>query len=83
MDFTHFEKKTIEAINDCRGAIKHCGKNAIYHLEKAWFLREVDLEMATFRGITAEEEAASALFFCLKNNNYLNSQKNFIQRSCL
>lgn len=75
MDFTPFEKKTIEAIDDCSGAIKHCGKNAIHHLEKAWAIRDLDFEMAMFRGITAEEEAASALFFCLKNNNYKNSHK--------
>ncbi|MBR9910897.1 MAG: hypothetical protein GYB33_11175 [Gammaproteobacteria bacterium] len=73
MEFTGFEKQTIEAIGDCRGAVKNCGKNAIYHLEKAWQISEIDFEMAIFRAITAEEEAASSLFYCLKNNNYINS----------
>lgn len=31
--------------------------------------------MAIFRAITAEEEAASSLFFCLKNNKYENADK--------
>jgi hypothetical protein len=75
MKFTAFEQKTIEALDDCTGAVKHCAKNAIHHLEKAWLIRKIDLEMAIFRGITAEEEAASALFYCLKNNKYQNADK--------
>jgi len=75
MDFSTFEVKTIEAIDDCRGAVRNCGKNAVHHLEKAWAIRDLDLEMAIFRGITAEEEAATSLFYCLKNHNYLNSRK--------
>jgi len=75
MDFTIFEKKIIEAIGECKGAIKSCGKHSIQHLEKAWAIRELDAEMAVFRGITAEEEAASALFYCLKQHKYKNSSK--------
>ena len=55
--------------------MKHCAKNAIRHLEKAWEIRNIDFEMAIFRGITAEEEAASALFHCLKNHRYKNAEK--------
>ncbi len=75
MDFTSFEQKTIEALNDCKSAVKHCSKNSISHLEKAWKIKDIDTEMAIFRGITAEEEAASALFHSLKNNQYKNSSK--------
>jgi hypothetical protein len=75
MEFTPFQKTTIEALDDCRGSVKHCAKNAIRHLEKAWEIRNIDLEMAIFRGITAEEEAASAIFHCLKNYRYKNSEK--------
>jgi len=75
MQFTPFEKITIEALEDCNGQLKHCAKNAISHLEKAWEIRNIDLEMAMFRSITAEEEAASAFFYCLKNHKYKNSNK--------
>lgn len=75
MEFTAFEKTAIEALDDCKGNVKHCSKNALQHLEKAWLIREIDLEMCVFRGITAEEEAASALFHCLKNHRYKNANK--------
>lgn len=75
MNFTRFEQKTIDAIEDCKGAIKHCAENSIAHLQKAWVIKDIDKEMSVFRGITAEEEAASALFFCLKINRYKNADK--------
>lgn len=75
MNFTTFEEKIIEAINDCTGGVKHCGSHSITHLTKAWRLRSEDIEMAMFRGITAEEEAASCLFFSLKNNGYKNANR--------
>lgn len=75
MQFSPFQQTTIAAIDECKGSIKHCGKNAIHHLEKAWEIREIDLEMSVFRAITAEEEAASALFHCLKVHRYKNSER--------
>jgi len=75
MEFSDFENNLIEALDDCRGAIKHCSKNAIKHLEKSWKIRKIDMEMAIFRGITAEEEATSALFYCLKNHQYKNANQ--------
>lgn len=75
MRFSPFEETTIAALDECKGSIKHCGKNAIQHLKKAWEIREIDLEMSVFRGITAEEEAASALFHCLKVHQYKNAGK--------
>lgn len=75
MEFTPFEKYIIEALDDCSGQLKHCARNAILHLEKAWKIRKKDMEMSMFRGITAEEEAASAFFYCLKNHKYKNASK--------
>jgi hypothetical protein len=75
MKLTPFEEKTEEAIDECKGAVKHCAKNALYHLRKGWEIANIDLEMAVFRGITAEEEAASCLFYTLKNQKYKNSDK--------
>jgi hypothetical protein len=44
--------------------------NAIRHLNRAWKLVGTDDEMATLRAITAEEEAATALFLSLKRHGY-------------
>lgn len=75
MEFSGFEEKILGAVEDCKGSVKHCARNAINHLEKAWVIRDIDIEMAVFRGITAEEEAASAVFHCLKNHRYSNAHK--------
>lgn len=45
------------------------------HIEKAWALAEIDAEMAAFRAITAEEEAATAVFHSLRRHRYPGSQK--------
>jgi hypothetical protein len=75
MDLTAFEQSIEDALNDCKGAVKYCAKSALTHLRKAWALKDIDLEMAIFRGITAEEEAASSLFYSLKNQRYSNANK--------
>ncbi len=75
MEFTGFEKKAEEALSDCKGAVKHCALNALHHLKKAWDIKEIDPAMAVFRGITAEEEAASSVFYTLKNQRYQNAKK--------
>jgi hypothetical protein len=48
--------------------------NAIRHLNSSWRLRSLDPEMAAFRAITAEEEAATALFLSLKRRHYRGAQ---------
>lgn len=49
--------------------------NALRHLNKGWRLRVEDPEMAAFRSITAEEEAATALFLSLKRHRYKGANK--------
>lgn len=44
--------------------------NSICHLNGAWKIKEIDPQMALFRAITAEEEAATALFLSLKRLGY-------------
>ncbi len=75
MELTPFEGKVLEAVSECKSEVKHCCENAIRHLEKAWALKDIDKEMTVFRGITAEEEAAVAVFFCLKQHSYGNADK--------
>lgn len=49
--------------------------NALRHLNRAWGLRGSDPEMMAFRCITAEEEAATALFKSLQRRKYKNAEK--------
>lgn len=71
--FTKFEERAISALHDCTGIVKQCAVNAVNHLRKAAALVEVDNEMAAFRAITAEEEAATALIHSLQINGYENA----------
>jgi len=56
-------------------AIRYRALNAFGHLDRALILLPIDREMASFRGITGEEEAAAALFCALKLRKYPNSEK--------
>ncbi len=70
-EFTPFERKCIELMQGGpRSHAQLCFRSALLHLEKARQLLEHDPAMAVFRGITAEEEAASGLMRCLQDLNY-------------
>lgn len=73
MEFTKFQERCLDLIeaSNCRG--RHSIRCAVNHLRRGWELRTVDAEMAAFRGITAEEEAASGLFHALKFRSYKNA----------
>lgn len=75
MKFTEFEQETVTALEYCNGPVKNRAKNAIKHLKRAHKLLNIDKEMSVFRAITAEEEAASSLFFSLKNQRYENADR--------
>jgi hypothetical protein len=49
--------------------------HSLRHLNGAWRIREIDPEMALFRSITAEEEAATALFLSLKGRGYEGAER--------
>lgn len=73
---TDFDRELMNCINDnAKGYSKQCARNAIHHLEKAWEIKDIDKEMSIFRAITAEEEAATAIFISLKEKGYENSNK--------
>lgn len=74
-DRATIEQFIIDAIGECSGAVKYCGLNAIRNLSLAQQIKDIDPGMAAFRGITAEEEAATALFFSVKNQGYKNAEK--------
>lgn len=70
------DKALFDTINDtAKGYGRNCARNAIAHLEGAWKIKDIDPEMAVFRAITAEEEAATAIFIALKEKGYKNAQK--------
>jgi hypothetical protein len=52
---------------------RHCFRSAIDHLRRALLIQQIDPAMAVFRGITAEEEAASGLMHALIQRNYPNA----------
>ncbi len=66
-----FQKKCIALMNAAPLThATHCFRSALYQLEQAESLREVDPAMAIFRAITAEEEAASGVMRCLIEMKY-------------
>lgn len=71
-----FDEELIDCITqNAKSHSKQCARNAIHHLEKAYEIKDIDKEMAVFRAITAEEEAATAVFLALKEKGYSNSKK--------
>lgn len=52
---------------------RHCFRSAIDHLRRASLIEHIDPAMAIFRGITAEEEAASGLMHAFIAKRYPNA----------
>lgn len=70
------DKMVFECIDaTAKGYGRNCARNAISHLEAAWNIKDADPEMAVFRAITAEEEAATAIFIALKEKGYENASR--------
>lgn len=72
---SEFERAVRECLAEFGGRVKQCSFHAFHHLEKAQEISEIDPEMAAFRAITAEEEAATALFFSLREKGYEGARK--------
>lgn len=73
--FTEWQLKLQAAILRLKGRPRHCATHAFKGLKRAWKIAEIDPEMAYFRAITAEEEAATALIFALKHRKYPGADK--------
>lgn len=71
-ELTPEQIRIFEMINETSNSSRIRFKSALHHIQKAWKIRTTDLEMAAFRGITAEEEAASGLLMALVNRKYEN-----------
>lgn len=70
LDLTDFQRELVALIDNQPAPGKHSARNALRNLERAWDLLPVDREMALFRAITAEEEAATAVFHALQRHRY-------------
>ncbi|MGE4307305.1 MAG: hypothetical protein AB7E24_25120 [Novosphingobium sp.] len=57
------------------GVLRYRFESTLDHLDRAFTLFEIDREMASFRAITAEEEAATALIRCIQLRRYNFSNK--------
>ncbi|HXI74753.1 MAG TPA: hypothetical protein VNG94_04155 [Pyrinomonadaceae bacterium] len=60
-------------IKETRSRGRHSLRNAWDHLERGWAIRDIDPAMAWFRGITAEEEAATGLIYGICDRKYNNA----------
>ena len=69
-DVSQLERAIVDEIAVMPAPPKWPAFNALRHLNRAWKLRGIDEPMALFRCITAEEEAAVALFLSLKRRRY-------------
>lgn len=50
-------------------------ESAFHHMDQAALIFDLDREMASFRAITAEEEAATALMLAIKSKRYAGADK--------
>lgn len=75
LQISDFESGVVAGVRDCAGAVKQCAVNAVANLRQALQLVDVDREMAVFRSIIAEEEAATSLLLSVKNHGYPNATK--------
>jgi hypothetical protein len=88
MPFNEIHLRIEEAIEKLKvSRIRHACRSAFNHLRKAWVLHPVDAEMSSFRAITAEEEAATAVIRALRHQGYPNAEKlsgrNHVHKSAL
>ena len=75
-DPSPFDKRCLDLLDASpKRQSRHCLRSALHHLDCATRLRGIDNAMAAFRGLTAEEEAASGFMHCLKERGYENAQR--------
>lgn len=67
---TQWHRDLETAVAKLKGRPRSCGLNAIRCLRRSWVIADLDPEMALFRALTAEEEAATALIFALQQRRY-------------
>src|SRR4051812_32687695 len=71
---TEFDGHLVQMLEATALPGRASAKNAVRHIDKANAIADTDPDMAAFRAITAEEEAATALFHSLKRHRYPGSE---------
>ncbi len=69
-DWRHFTDRLRALVLQTSAPGKHAARSALRHTDMAWALRGIDPEMAAFRSITGQEEAATAVFQALRHRRY-------------
>lgn len=75
MELTEDQKELLRAASKTRGKGGFASESSARHLERALILRDKMPEIAVFLAITAEEEAATAVFAALRKRNYEGATK--------
>lgn len=75
IELNELESKLAELIGKQPAPARHSARMAVHHLKKAWRIQEIDPEMAYFRALTAEEEAATAVFRAMKRLKYKGAEQ--------
>ncbi|CAK2424304.1 AbiV family abortive infection protein [Vibrio crassostreae] len=75
MGLNDFQKKVFEMSSVTKGHSGFAAKSSIRYVERSFELAGTMPEVAAFLAITAEEEAATALFLALKSKGYLRSSE--------
>jgi hypothetical protein len=71
----NIEEALVSISGKMPGAVRHRLLNSFEHFRRSQTLIDVDLEMASFRAITGEEEAASALMHAIMLRPYPDARK--------
>lgn len=72
---TPLQGQLILALPESRVPGRYCAINAVRHLNRAWKIKDHDLEMTALRCITAEEESAKAIFHALRASRYEGAER--------
>jgi len=87
LEFSDTDRTIIESCFVSPLVIRSRARSAMFHIRRAWDIREVDPEMAAFRAITAEEESVTAIFKSVQRRNYTGAKRlrpyDHVQKSAL
>lgn len=75
MELNPHQERLIATALKTSAPAKHSVRSAIRHLERSWQLVETMPEISAFLAITAEEEAATAVFHALKKRKYAGAKQ--------
>jgi len=64
------ERQLLSMVRRSAAPGKHAARSAAHHIARAFEIQLLDPEMSVFRCLTAQEEAATAIFWALKRRRY-------------